>query len=53
MRSIFDTVIIHQRVYPITPKVLEAIFQAFMKFVQAIMDAMSIQKISNFGEHVV
>jgi hypothetical protein len=37
----------------LTPKVLEAIFQAFLKFGQAIVDAMFVQKISNFGEHVV
>jgi hypothetical protein len=32
----------------LTPKVLEAISQAFMKFGQAIVDAMFVQKISNF-----
>jgi hypothetical protein len=32
----------------LTPKVLEAIFQAFLKFGQAIVDAMFVQKISNF-----
>jgi hypothetical protein len=32
----------------LTPKVLEAIFQAFMKFGQAVVDAMFVQKISNF-----
>jgi hypothetical protein len=32
----------------LTLKVLEAIFQAFMKFGQAIVDAMFVQKISNF-----
>jgi hypothetical protein len=32
----------------LTPKVLRAIFQAFMKFGQAIVDAMFVQKISNF-----
>jgi hypothetical protein len=37
----------------LTPKVLEAIFQAFWKFGQAIVDAMFVQKISIFGEHVV
>jgi hypothetical protein len=33
---------------PFTPKVLEAIFQAFLKFGQVIVDAMFVQKISNF-----
>jgi hypothetical protein len=32
----------------LTPKVLDAIFQAFLKFGQAIVDAMFVQKISNF-----
>jgi hypothetical protein len=32
----------------LTPKVLEAIFQAFLKFGQAIMDAMFVQKITIF-----
>jgi hypothetical protein len=32
----------------LTPKVLEATFQAFLKFGQAIVDAMFVQKISNF-----
>jgi hypothetical protein len=32
----------------LTPKVLEAISQAFLKFGQAIVDAMFVQKISNF-----
>jgi hypothetical protein len=32
----------------LTPKVFEAIFQAFLKFGQAIVDAMFVQKISNF-----
>jgi hypothetical protein len=32
----------------LTPKVLETIFQAFLKFGQAIVDAMFVQKISNF-----
>jgi hypothetical protein len=32
----------------LSPKVLEAIFQAFLKFRQAIVDAMFVQKISNF-----
>jgi hypothetical protein len=32
----------------LTPKVLEAIFQAFLKFGQAIVDAMFVQKIPNF-----
>jgi hypothetical protein len=31
-----------------TPKVLEAIFQAFLKFWLAIVDAKFVQKISNF-----
>jgi hypothetical protein len=32
----------------LTPKVLEAIFHAFLKFGQAIVDAIFVQKISNF-----
>jgi hypothetical protein len=32
----------------LTPKGLEPIFQAFLKFGQAIMDAIFVQKISNF-----
>jgi hypothetical protein len=32
----------------LTPKILEAIFQAFLKFGQAIVDAMFVQKISKF-----
>jgi hypothetical protein len=32
----------------LTSKVLEAIFQAFLKFGQAIVDAMFVQKISSF-----
>jgi hypothetical protein len=34
----------------LTPKVLEAIFQAFLKFGQAIVDVMFVQKISNFWQ---
>jgi hypothetical protein len=33
----------------LTPKVLEAIFQAFLKFGHAIVDAMFVQNISNFS----
>jgi hypothetical protein len=36
------------KVTMLTPKVLEAIFQAFLKFGQAIVDVMFVQKISNF-----
>jgi hypothetical protein len=32
----------------LTPKVLEAIFQDFLKFGQAIVDAMFVPKISKF-----
>jgi hypothetical protein len=32
----------------LTPKGLEAIFQAFLEFGQAIVDAIFVQKISNF-----
>jgi hypothetical protein len=32
----------------LTPKELEAIFQAVLKFGQAIVDAIFVQKISNF-----
>jgi hypothetical protein len=38
----------HLLISKLTPKVLEAIFQAFLKFGQAIVDAMFVQKISNF-----
>jgi hypothetical protein len=37
----------------LTSKGLEAIFQAFLKFGQAIMDVIFVQKSQNFGEHVV
>jgi hypothetical protein len=37
----------------LTPKVLEAIFQAFLKFGQAIVDAMLVQKCQFFCEHGV
>jgi hypothetical protein len=37
----------------LTPKGLEAIFQAFLKFGQAIVDAIFVQKSQIFGEHVV
>jgi hypothetical protein len=32
----------------LTPKGLEAIFQAYLKLGQVIVDAISVQKISNF-----
>jgi hypothetical protein len=32
----------------LTPEVLEAIFQAFLKFGYTIVDAMSVQKVSKF-----
>jgi hypothetical protein len=35
------------------PKRLEATFQAILKFGQTIVDAIFVQKISNFSEHVV
>jgi hypothetical protein len=37
----------------LTPKGLKAIIQVFLKFRQAIVDAIFVQKISNFGENLV
>ena len=39
---------INYKILRLIPKVLKAIFQVFLKFGQAIADAMFFQKISNF-----